>query len=66
MIDRNLRDIIFSTKRERIFTDGMTIGGIICPLIKMQQWDVYIYGGGVDISSIVMYFWTLGIYIRGM
>ncbi len=46
MIDRNLRDIIFSTKRERIFTDGMTIGGIICPLIKMQQWDVYIYGGG--------------------
>ena len=26
MIDRNLRDIIFSTKRERIFTDGMTIG----------------------------------------
>ena len=66
MIDRNLRDIIFSTKRERIFTDGMTIGGIICPLIKMQQWDVYIYGGGVDISSIVMYFWNLGIDIKGI
>lgn len=45
MMNRELKDIIYSTKRERIFTDGTTIGGIICPLIKINQWDVYIYGG---------------------
>jgi len=63
---RNLRDIIFDTKRERIFTDGTTIGGIICPLLKMNKWDIYIYGGGTDISSIVLYFWNLGIEIKGI
>lgn len=62
----NLRDIIYSNKRERIYTESTTIGGIICPLIKMEDWDVYIYGAGIDISCVVSYFLYLGIDIKGV
>lgn len=66
MMNGELNDIVFNTKRGRAFTDGTTIGGIICPLIKMRKWDVYIYGGGTDISTVVLYFWNLGIDIKGI
>lgn len=66
VMNGGLNDIVFNTKRGRAFTDGTTIGGIICPLIKMRKWDVYIYGGGTDISSVVLFFWNLGIDIKGI
>lgn len=62
----NLRDIIFGTQRERIITESTTIGGIICPLIKMYHLDVYIYGAGVDVSSIILYLYNLGIDVKGI
>lgn len=61
-----IHDIVLNTKKARAFTDGTTIGGIICPLIKMRKRDVYIYGGGTDISSVILYFWNLGIDIKGI
>lgn len=61
-----LRDIIYGIKRERVFTESTTIGGIICPLIKIKQFDVYIYGGGIDVSSVILYLWNLGIDIEGI
>ena len=61
-----LRDIIYGIKRERVYVEGTTVGGIICPLIKIKQYDVYIYGAGTDISSVVLYFWNLGIEIKGI
>lgn len=66
MTNMSLRDIVFNAKRERIFTEGTIIGGIICPLIKINKWDVYIYGGGKDISSIILFFWNLGIDVKGI
>lgn len=60
-----LREIVYGTKRERVSTESTTIGGIICPLIKLQKWDVYIYGG-VEISPIILWFWNLGIDIKGI
>lgn len=62
----NLKDIVFNPQRERIVTDGLTIGGIICPLIKMNHWDVFIYGAGEDISSIILYLWSLEIEVKGV
>lgn len=62
----NLEDIIFGKHRRRILTEGMTVGGIICPLIKLNQWDVLIYGGGEDVSAIVLYFLNLGIRIKAI
>lgn len=65
-MSRKLRDIIYGEKRERIFTESTTIGGIICPLMKITGWDVYIYGAGIDVSCIVSYFLNLGIDIKGV
>lgn len=62
----NLKDIIFGTKRERIFTESTTIGGIICPLIKMYHLNVYIYGAGVEVCSIILYLYNLGIDVKGI
>lgn len=61
-----LREIIYGNQRERIFTDGTEIGGIICPLIKMNNWEVYIYGGGEYIEAVVLYLWNLGIEVKGI
>lgn len=61
-----IRDIVFGTRRERIVTDGLTIGGIICPLIKMHHWNVFLYGAGEEISSVILYLWNLGIEIEGV
>ncbi len=62
----DLKDVIFGKKRRRILTEGMTLGGIICPLIQMNKWDVVIYGGGPDIHAIVLYFLNLGIHVKGI
>lgn len=61
-----LREIIFGTKRERIFVEGMELGGVVCPLIKMNAWDVYIYGGGKHIEALILFLWSLGIEIKGI
>lgn len=61
-----LREIIYRTRRERIYTESTTIGGIICPLIKMNAWEVYIYGGGTHIEALVLYLWNLGIEVKGI
>lgn len=62
----NLRDVIYGKKRERLYTETTMIGGIVCPLLKMNDWDVYIYGAGNDIDEVVLYFWGLGIQIKGI
>lgn len=61
-----LKEIIYGTRRERIYTESTTIGGIICPLIKMNAWEVYIYGGGAHIEAVVLYLWNLGIEVKGI
>lgn len=65
-MDELLKKIIYGKRRRRLITDGMTIGGIICPMIKMHKWDVLIYGAGADIHAIVLYFLNLGIHIKGV
>lgn len=62
----DLKSIVFGKRRRRILTEGMTVGGIICPLIKLNKWDVLIYGGGNDIEAIVLYFLNLEIQIKGV
>lgn len=62
----NLREIVFGTRRERVYTDGTDIGGIICPLIKMNNWDVFIYGGGPHVEALVMYLWNMEIRVKGI
>lgn len=61
-----LREIIFGNRRERVYTDETNFGGIICPLIKMNGWEVYIYGGGQHIEAVVLYLWNLGIEVNGI
>lgn len=62
----DLRNIITNRRRERVFTEATIFGGIICPLIKMNNWDVYIYGGGNDIADVVLYLWGLEIEVKGI
>lgn len=62
----NLKEVVFGTRRERVYTEGQDMGGIICPLIKMNHWDVFIYGGGQHIEALVMYLWSLKIEIKGI
>lgn len=62
----NLRQIVFSKTRDICCVEQTQIGGIIIPLIKMKNYDVYIYGAGKDISSILLYFWTASIQIKGI
>lgn len=62
----DLKSIIFGKRRERMWTEGTEIGGIVCPLIKMNGWDTFIYGGGPDISAVILYFLNLGIHVKGV
>lgn len=61
-----LREIVFGMRRERIIVDGMELGGVICPLIKMNGWNVYIYGGGKHIEALILFLWNLGIEVKGI
>ncbi len=61
-----LKEIVFEAKRETYCVEETMIGGIIIPLIKIYSYDVYIYGGGKDISSIISYCWACGIEIKGI
>lgn len=65
-MNKPLKNIIYGKKRKRLITDGLTIGGIICPLIKLNKWDVLVYGGGSDIHAIVLYFLNLGIHVKAI
>lgn len=66
MQDNNLKTIIFGNKRERMYIEEMTIGGIIIPLIKLKHYKVIMYGCIRDISSIVLFFWNNGCEISAI
>lgn len=64
--EMNLRDIIFSEKRELNFIESTNIGGVICPLIRLRKDRVYLYGCGQDTHSYINFFRNNGIDIFGI
>ena len=65
-MSEKLYSIIKSGIRERRYVEETTIGGIIVPLIKMNESTVYIYGGGNDIESVILFFKYLDVDIKGV
>lgn len=66
MHNLGLYDVIFSWNRERKFVEEMKVGGVIFPIIKLCNYDVYIYGYNEDILSIIAYFDCYGIKVKAV
>lgn len=58
-----IREVINSQKRQNNYIESSTIGGIVCPLIKIFGYRVFVYGCGRDIDSFINFFENNGISI---
>lgn len=61
-----LKNIILEEKKEYNFVESVTLGSIVIPYIKMNKYDVYIWGGGSDIESVVLFFEKNSITVQGI
>jgi hypothetical protein len=66
MTSEVLREVIRSNIRERHNIEEVNLGGIIIPLVKMNNYDLYVYGAGDDIEKVIMYFNTYGVEVKGI
>ena len=61
-----LREIVNSTKRGYHFVECVTVGGVICPYIKMNGFDAYLYGVDLSADIWVSFFRDNGVPIKAI
>lgn len=61
-----LYDMLFHPQYGVHWVEGQLFGGIVLPLLKMSKFDVYVYGYGYNISSLLLYIQQYGIEVKGV
>lgn len=61
-----IADIINNSKREYHFVECTNIGGIVCPLIRMNNYDLYLYECGIHVDSYLSFFADQNINVKGI
>lgn len=61
-----LHEAIFSTKSEINHVECSQLGGIVVPLIKLNNYDAYIYGGGGFTTELILYLWNNDISVKAI
>lgn len=61
-----IREIVNSKNRKLHYIECTLLGGVICPLIQLKHYDLYLYGGGMAADSLVSFFNDNDIKIRGI
>lgn len=61
-----IREIVNSKKRMLHYIECTLLGGVICPLIQLKHYDLYLYGGGMAADSLVSFFYDNDIKVRGI
>lgn len=64
--DDFLYDMLFHPQYEVHYVEGQLFGGAILPLLKLNKFDVYVYGYGYNISSLLLYIQQYGIEVKGV
>lgn len=64
--DDFLYDMLFHPSYGMHYVEGQQFGGIMLPLLKLNQFDVYVYGYGHNISSLLLYIQQYGIEVKGV
>ena len=59
-------ELLTSKKREKQFVECSPLGGVICPLIRMENYSTYLYGVGVAADIYIAFFMNEGIEIKGI
>ena len=66
IIVSKVSELLKSTKRERQFVECTPLGGVICPLIRMKNYDTYLYGVGIEADVYISFFMNEGIEVKGI
>lgn len=61
-----IEEIVKSTRRDRQFVEGSTLGGILCPTIRIGKYSTYLYGIGAGADLYISWFSNQNIEIKGI
>jgi len=61
-----LYNILFYPEYDVHNVEGQIFGGVVLPLIKLSKFDVYVYGYGYNISTLLLYIQQYGIKVEGI
>ena len=61
-----LHDMLFQPQYDVHYVEGQQFGGVMLPLLKLNKFDVYVYGYGYNISSLLLYIQQYGIEVKGV
>lgn len=64
--DEFLYDMLFRPQYGVHYIEGQLFGGLMLPLLKLNKFDVYVYGYGYNISSLLLYIQQYGIEVKGV
>ncbi len=65
-MSKGLREIVFGEEREKRYVEGTVLGGIICPIIKINGYEVYIYGCSGGILPFVLWLKNNGVEVKAV
>ena len=61
-----LYDMLFHPQYGIHYVEGQYFGGLVLPTLKLNKFDVYVYGYGYKISSLLLYIQQYGIEVKGV
>lgn len=64
--DDFLHDMLFHPQYDVHYVESQLFGGLMLPLLKLNKFDVYVYGYGYNISSLLLYIQQYGIEVKGV
>lgn len=64
--DNFLYDMLFRPQYGVHYVESQLFGGLMLPLLKLNKFDVYVYGYGYNISSLLLYVQQYGIEVKGV
>lgn len=65
-MEKRLREIVFGGKREKRYVEGTVLGGIICPVIKINRYEAYIYGCSGGILPFILWLENNGVEVKAV
>ena len=66
MLDKRIVESLDNGVRKKHFVECTIIGGVICPLVRMEKYDVYLYGANKTADNCVLFFYDQGIRVKGI
>lgn len=61
-----IEEVVHSEKRKRHFVECTLLGGVVCPLIRLEHYDTWLFSCGMETSAVISFLKDNGVTTHGI